>query len=540
VDKLHLAVEAWKGIVGEEWVFLDAAPRERYAKTTSSSSRMPAAILKPADRNQVSAIIRVARQYGVPLYPISTGKNWGYGDACAVYDDQVIVDLSRMNRIIEVNAVLGYAVVEPGVTQGDLAKYLQEHNLPYWVDCSGSGPNCSMIGNMVERGFGHSPYGDRFKTISGMEIVLGTGEVLKTGFGHYENSKVTHLYPYGIGPYLDGIFTQSNFGIVTQMGIWLLPIPEKLTLFVIRFFSNEDFYKAIPFLQDLRTRHILQSISHLGNDMRALSGFIPFPWNEVAEGEIRLPSELRAKLRKKFGLGHWSMSGAFYGSGADIELRISALQRSLQGVNANILVVPQWLLKTMRFFKPLISRFKSTRVIRQKVEMLEMLSDLHSGKPTAAFLQSCFWRKRQGAPLYTDENTDLSQEGVGLMWMTPIIPFTGVDLKRAIEESDKIFAEYHQESHITVNMITERALAAVFSIDYDPNSEVESKAAHECYVKCVKKFFELGYPIYRAAIFGMPLIVDKEDSFWITVASLKKALDPDGIIAPGRYDTNAV
>jgi hypothetical protein len=45
-----------------------------------------------------------------------------------------------------------------------------------------------------------------------MEVVLGTGEVLRTGFGQYPQARTTHLYPYGIGPYLDGLFTQSNFG----------------------------------------------------------------------------------------------------------------------------------------------------------------------------------------------------------------------------------------------------------------------------------------------------------------------------------------
>jgi hypothetical protein len=59
-----------------------------------------------------------------------------------------------------------------------------------------------------------------------MEVVLATGEVLRTGFGHYGGAKATNVYKWGLGPYLDGLFTQSNFGIVTKIGVSLMPVPE--------------------------------------------------------------------------------------------------------------------------------------------------------------------------------------------------------------------------------------------------------------------------------------------------------------------------
>lgn len=74
----------------------------------------------------------------------------------------MIVDLSGMNQIVQIDTTLAYAVIEPGVTQGQLSTYLCEHNIPLWMDCTGAGPNTSLVGNIVERGFGHSPYGNRF------------------------------------------------------------------------------------------------------------------------------------------------------------------------------------------------------------------------------------------------------------------------------------------------------------------------------------------------------------------------------------------
>src|SRR5439155_6009065 len=101
----------------------------------------PAAVLYPVSTEEVQQIVRIAAKYETPLYPISRGNNWGYGDACAVSDNQVIVDLRRMNKIIEVNAELAYAVVEPGVTQQQLYEHLRDNNIPLLLDVTGAGPD---------------------------------------------------------------------------------------------------------------------------------------------------------------------------------------------------------------------------------------------------------------------------------------------------------------------------------------------------------------------------------------------------------------
>ena len=144
----------------------------------------------------------------------------------------MVVDLSRMNRILECNAELGYVVVEPGVSQQQLYDHVRQAAPGYWVDCTGAGPDASIVGNAVERGFGHTPYGDHVRTSCGMEVVLANGEVLRTGFGHYAGARTAQVYPYGVGPVLDGLFTQSNFGIVTRLGVWLYPKPEAFRFFL--------------------------------------------------------------------------------------------------------------------------------------------------------------------------------------------------------------------------------------------------------------------------------------------------------------------
>ena len=152
-------IQKFKEIVGDEFVFYDEITIQRYSRATLPQSTTPAAVLKPYISSEVTEIIKTAKEHHVGIYPVSRGCNWGYGSACAVGDGQVILDLSRMNRIIHVDETLAYAVIEPGVTQIQLVAYLKEKKIPLWLDCSGSGPEASILGNTLERGFGHTPYG---------------------------------------------------------------------------------------------------------------------------------------------------------------------------------------------------------------------------------------------------------------------------------------------------------------------------------------------------------------------------------------------
>ena len=71
-----------------------------------------------------------------------------------------------------------------------------------------------------------NPYRDHFGAQCGMEVVTGGGELVRTGMGALPNSQTWQQFKYGYGPYIDGMFSQSNFGVVTKMGIWLMPEPE--------------------------------------------------------------------------------------------------------------------------------------------------------------------------------------------------------------------------------------------------------------------------------------------------------------------------
>ena len=70
----------------------------------------------PLSVDEIRAVLRVANQFRIPLWTVSTGRNFAYGGAAPRLAGSVVLDLHRMNRIIEVNETMAYAMVEPGVS----------------------------------------------------------------------------------------------------------------------------------------------------------------------------------------------------------------------------------------------------------------------------------------------------------------------------------------------------------------------------------------------------------------------------------------
>src|SRR5512141_1064146 len=117
-------------VLAPDRVFADPMSLDRAARSTTPFPSRPSLIVRPSTAEEVAAVVRAAARHGATVHPVSAGRNWGYSDACAPVEGAILVDLSGMNRILEVNADLGYAVIEAGVKQGQLAEYLKERGLP--------------------------------------------------------------------------------------------------------------------------------------------------------------------------------------------------------------------------------------------------------------------------------------------------------------------------------------------------------------------------------------------------------------------------
>ncbi|MDA5193575.1 FAD-binding protein [Govanella unica] len=502
--------------------------------TTSPRVRSLAGRVCPGSSSEVAAILKLATAEGVAVYPVSTGRNWGYGDAIPPRDGAILLDLGRMNRIRAVDEQLAYAVIEPGVTQGALYDHLRERGLKLWLDCTGAGPDGGIIGNVLERGFGHTPYGDRFLAVAGLEIALPTGEILKTGFGRYDNSTVTHLYPYGVGPVLDGLFSQSGMGVVTSLGLWLMPEPEYFCAAVVMVKDSAAIAPLIERLRPLRLDGTLKSIVHIGNDMRLIGGRQRYPY-EALGGLTPLPEDVRADLRRQYGIAAWSLTAGFYGSRSQVKAGVKRLRQALQGLPAKVMVVDERLLALGRRASGMLPQAGMGERLRRMVGEGEEAIGLLRGKPTRHFLAGAYWRNRR-ASTGPSFGHDPAADGCGLLWLAPVIPMTGDHAARLVALAELILRDYGFECPLTFSMVTARALAAIMTICFDRDNEEEAAAAAACYEAATKAFIAAGYPPYRlASQFMSSAVQDPADPYWQTVSRLKAALDPAGILAPGRY-----
>jgi 4-cresol dehydrogenase (hydroxylating) len=118
------AVQRLQSVVGKEWVFTNDADvdlyRDPYSPFFSEAEEyIPSGAVAPSSVEQVQEIVRIANAFKVPLWPISTGRNLGYGGPAPRMSGTLVLDLKRMNRVLEVDDKRAYALVEPGVSYFD-------------------------------------------------------------------------------------------------------------------------------------------------------------------------------------------------------------------------------------------------------------------------------------------------------------------------------------------------------------------------------------------------------------------------------------
>jgi 4-cresol dehydrogenase (hydroxylating) len=524
------ALAGWRGSLGSAYVITDRSVLSAAEKTTFATRQTVPAILRPSSREEVQNCLRIASRHHVALYPVSSGKNWGYGSGVPSRTSTAILDLSRMNRIVDFSEDLAYVTVEPGVTQKQLHEYLQQKKSRLWMDATGSTPLSSLIGNTMERGFGHTPYGDHFAHSCALEVVLPTGECIQTGYGRFPEAKAAPLYRWGLGPTLDGLFSQSNFGVVTRMTIWLMPAPPYFQAFVFRCDQESQFGAMLKALRELRLNGTLQSAVHVGNDYKVLGGLQQYPWVETNGKTPLLPAQM-AKLRAQLKIGVWNGSGGLYGTRVQVAEARRLLRSALRGkVNRLTFLDDRLLALSLRYAKPI--RLVTGWDLSKTLTLLQPLYGLLKGIPTDSPLASAYWRKRTPPPAQMDPDRD----GCGLLWFAPVLPATPQDVTAVRAATTEILLSAGFEPMISLTLINGRAISCVISISYDRDIRGEDQRAIECYRQLAARVNEMGYYSYRLGIQSMAEM-DSRDHYAALLHKLKSVIDPAGILSPGRYET---
>ena len=523
-------LSAFRSVVGDECVVTNHSKLGEYETATFLTRNKIPAIVLPKSTLEVQECVRVANEYKVLIYPISTGKNYGYGSRVPTADNCVVLELSRMNKIVDFNEELAYVTLEPGVTQGQLYEFLKARNSNLWMDATGATMDHSIIGNTMERGFGHTPYGDHFGNVGGMEVVLPNGDCLHTGFGRFPNAQAKGVYRWGLGPYLDGLFTQSNLGIVTQATIWLMPAPEYHEYFFFSFQGRDQVGEIIDLLRPLRLNGTLDSAIHVTNDYKVVSSLQPYPWDKTG-GTTPLPRKILDEAAKSWDFGAWNGYSALYGTKLEVASARKAIKRQLKGKVKKLAFLGDRLLKIAEIMqKPY--RLLTGINLPEMMKVLKPVYFLTKGIPSETFMASTYWRKKGGLP----DKFDPDKDGCGLIWISPIAPLEGRHVAAIWGIAEPIFLRYGFEPTIAITLLTERTVDCVMTISFDRSVPGEDEKALECHDAMLKQLTEAGYYPYRLGTHAMDKLPLPEQSYTKFLRTVKGALDVNGILAPGRYD----
>ena len=216
-------------IVGPRHVRVAAAERATYASDgLPTHHHVPGIVVLPGTRAELIAVVREMATAGVPFVPRGAGT--GLSGGALAGSDAVLVVLTRLNRILELDPVRRVAVVEPGVVNARLSAAAAPHRLHYAPDPS-SQTACTIGGNVAENAGGPHclKYGVTTNHILELEVVLADGALVTLGSRGGE--------PWG--PDLVGLFvgSEGNFGIATRVTVRLTPLPREVRTLLADFTS---------------------------------------------------------------------------------------------------------------------------------------------------------------------------------------------------------------------------------------------------------------------------------------------------------------
>ncbi len=524
-----LALDAWTKILSTQNVIQTQDELEDAATATYATEPTVTVILRPTTTEQVQESLKIAHQYSIPVYPISRGKNWGYGSSVPTADGCALLDLSQLNRIVDFNEDLAYVTLEPGVTQQQLYEFLQKQNSRLWMDSTGSSPDSSLVGNVLERGFGHTPYGDRFSQVCGLEVVLPTGELIHTGFGRFANAKTAPLYRWGVGAYLDGLFTQSNFGVITKMNLWLMPAPEYFQAFYFSIKSDSELPNLINALRPLRLNGTIKSAVHIANSYKVLSSIRQYPWEE-AGGVTPLPPQTMKEFAQSWDFGAWNGSGGLYGTKQQVAQARKLIKKALKGKVRKLQFIDDTKLRLAQLVAKQYQQLTGLN-LPEMLKLIKPVYGLMKGIPTPTQLKSGYWRKKTAPP----EQMDLDRDRCGLIWCAPVAPLEGDCATEINSITQNIFIKHGFEPLISLTLLTERCLGCILTIAYDRDVPGEDTRAMTCYEELLQVLTDSGYYPYRLGIHSMDILNRGEASYQNLLHQIKDAIDPNQILAPGRY-----
>ena len=498
--QLEQAAARFAEVVGADAVLLDEESIRDFDDpyTPGSDQRhRPSFVVQPGSAEEVRQIVRIAGELDIRLWTSSTGRNYGYGGSAPVVNGSVIVNFRRMNTTIEINEEAGYALIEPGVRFFDLYEAIKAGGHRLWISVPDLGWG-SVTGNALEHGYGYTVNGDNASAICGMEVVLADGDIVRTGLGAIPDSPMWQRHKRGFGPALDSLFMQSNLGIVTKLGIWLMPEPESFTTGSIICSDEAQLPALIDSLRPLVLDGTIQGFPLITSSPEPPEGYRALPTDDTSAGSKAL------KLSATLPPGRFDARIAFYGPPAVNDAKEQIVRDAvaqIPGISVEL-------------------RTYSGDVAADQVEPLDLVP---AGIPNMFLLD--MMHKHFGKTL-------------GHVDFSPVLPFDGESAARHEAMVQSILADEGLVAGFGW-IANPRSLVGAAMIFYDTTDEAEAAAAHRAVRRMIAQAAEWGWSEYRA---HPDLIDDVVSEYTFNDGALhrlydriKDAVDPAGALSPGNH-----
>jgi 4-cresol dehydrogenase (hydroxylating) len=473
-------------IVGEENVHTEPAILICYTRDAgiTAESRMPEAVICPDSTQEISEIMKISYKERIPVTVLSSGKDVGAASFLPLYGG-ILLDLKRMDRIIEVNEKYRYVVVEPGVTFHKLYREMRQKGFNWRFAVPAAPPAVCVISNYIGAGgAGFTTHTNHFTLARGMEIVLPNGDIINTW-----SPKVPFGVSWGFGPSIDGLFLQGNFGIITKMGVRPLGDWERFDWLIYGADKLEDIISFMEFSLNLYQHGIIRGCYTLYNWLSIISSTETYPW-EVTGGKASLPDETRQKLMDKHGIGWWLLVVGFCGSKGNVEGRMSYTEKEA---------------KNYPKLYPMDK--KETLKIPEVDDKLKAMQ----GIPTRAESNWMSWRSG------------------GLVWYSSQPILSGEEALTLTKNYEEIHAK-HGFDYSTKYILP--PIQSNFLLFKQPN---ERQRAKQAYMEIIEKTLDAGYTIRRYDVCAEPLILSRNGSLRDALTNIKNGLDPYRILNPAAH-----
>lgn len=445
---------------------------------------MPSVVVFPANAEEVQEVVKIANKYKIPVLPVTFGTNMA-GITIPTFEGSMILDLRRLDKIIEIDEESMTATIEPAVSFGRLDFEAKKHGLKTISKVGGY--TGGLIGNFVSANM--RPYNARYgwtDPVVSLEVVLPNGELLRTGSQAVPGfEKINPYVRLCFGPDFVGLFRGSlgAYGIVTKMVVRLYPVGEKNEFLWYEFSSLGDLLNAIRKTQRY----------DIGNSVMGYNA--PGLYSIVTDYEDKIDPEKNNRIRSMIPESSWYLFIELEGAAEKVEAEKKITDRvCLEEYNGKLVQFPDG--KMMRYLQDYTT---------------------HRGE---AVMHQCnggffgFWC-----------NMPLSKISAFIEEANPQLESLGI--------KDLICPDEPMEIRwVIIPFDRGTTMVCGVSIEYNPLDQEEVEKLSENIQPLIITMLKYGgtIPLTMAALTNMLLMPSYAD----LIRSIKKLLDPDNILVPNK------